>query len=149
MSDGRLPQKPIDILLVEDNHADAHLMAEVLKEAETPNRLHRLSHGEEVLPYLRGENGPQRAPRPELILLDLNLPAKSGHELLAELKEDKDLRRIPVIVLSASRDEIDVRRAYELCASAYICKPAFLDDYIGVVRIIEDFWLRTARLPSH
>jgi two-component system response regulator len=148
MPEGRLPQKPIDILLVEDNHADAHLMAEVLKGAEVPSRLHRIAHGEEVLPYLRREAAHERAPRPELILLDLNLPAKSGHEVLAEIKEDKDLRRIPVIVMSASRDEIDIRRAYELQASAYVCKPAFLDDYIGVVRVIEDFWMRTVRLAA-
>jgi CheY-like chemotaxis protein len=148
MLEGRLPQKPVDILLVDDNDADALLMAEVLKEGELPNRLHRIAHGENLLPYLRREAPNERAHRPELILLDLNLPAQSGHELLAELKTDRDLRGIPVIVLSTSRDEIDIRRAYDLCASAYICKPAFLDDYIGVVRVIEDFWLRTARLPA-
>jgi two-component system, chemotaxis family, response regulator Rcp1 len=149
MLEGRLPQKAIDILLIEDNQADAQLLNEVLKDAETPNKLHRVATGAEALDFLRRKGTWGRAPRPDLILLDLNLPERTGHEVLADLKRDRDLRRIPVVVLSASRDELDIRRAYELSACSYVCKPAFLDDFIGVVRFIEDFWLRTAKLPAY
>jgi two-component system, chemotaxis family, response regulator Rcp1 len=137
----------IQILLVEDNPADARLVAELLKEGQLSHRIRHVSDGVEALTYLR-EHDAQTPPfRPDLILLDLNLPRKDGRELLAEIKSDERLRRIPVVVLTTSQAEEDVARAYGLYANCYITKPVDLDQFACVVRSIENFWMITAKLP--
>ena len=137
----------VDILLVEDNPADVRLVREALREAGIVCRLHAAADGEEALAFLRRQGACRDAPHPQLVLLDLNLPRKSGHEVLAELKDDPDLRHIPVIVLTSSRADEDVLRSYDLHANAYISKPAEFEGFIRAVRSIESFWLITARLP--
>ena len=139
--------EPIEILLVEDNPADARLTQEALKESKVRNNLVVLGDGEQALAYLRREGKYANARRPDLILLDLNLPRKDGRELLADVKADPDLRRIPVVVLTTSAGEEDVLRAYNLQAACYITKPVDLDQFINVVRSIEDFWMTIVKLP--
>lgn len=139
--------EPIEILLVEDNPADARLTQEALKESKVRNNLVVLGDGEQALAYLRREGKHADARRPDLILLDLNLPRKDGRELLADVKADPDLRRIPVVVLTTSAGEEDVLRAYNLQAACYITKPVDLDQFINVVRSIEDFWMTIVKLP--
>jgi CheY-like chemotaxis protein len=141
------PLEPIEILLVEDNPADADLMRELLTEAKVRNRLHHVGDGVEALAFLRRQGRHADAPRPDLVLLDLNLPRKDGREVLAEIKRDPDLLRIPVIVMSISKDEQDVLRCYELHANSYVPKPVDLDQFVAVVRSLEGFWLAAARLP--
>ena len=140
--------KPIEILLVEDNPGDVRLTLEVFKESKMHNNLSSVGDGVEALAFLRQEGQYVRSPRPDLILLDLNLPKKDGREVLAEIKEDPDLRRIPVVVLTTSRAERDVVRSYNLHANCYISKPIDLEQFITVVRSIEDFWLSIVKLPS-
>jgi chemotaxis family two-component system response regulator Rcp1 len=144
----RMQGRPVEILLVEDNPADVHLTVEALRDAKVHNNLHVASDGEEALAFLRRRNGYKEAPRPDLILLDLNLPRKSGREVLADVKADPDLRQIPVIILSTSSAEDDVTSAYDLAANCYVTKPVDLDEFIGVVRAIDSFWLSLARLPT-
>ena len=139
--------EPIEILLVEDNPADARLTQEELKESKVSNNLVVLGDGEQALAYLRREGKYADARRPDLILLDLNLPRKDGREVLAEIKSDLDLRRIPLVVLTTSAGEEDVLRAYNLQAACYITKPIDLDQFIKVVRSIEDFWMTIVKLP--
>jgi CheY-like chemotaxis protein len=139
--------KPIEILLVEDNPGDVRLTLEVFKESKMHNNLSAVGDGMEALAFLRREGRYVHAPRPDLILLDLNLPKKDGREVLAEIKEDPDLRRIPVVVLTTSRAERDVVRSYNLHANCYISKPIDLEQFIAVVRSIEDFWLASVKLP--
>ena len=139
--------EPIEILLVEDNPADARLTQEELKESTVSNNLVVLGDGEQALAYLRREGKYANARRPDLILLDLNLPRKDGRELLADVKADPDLRRIPVVVLTTSAGEEDVLRAYNLQAACYITKPVDLDQFMHVVRSIEDFWMTVVKLP--
>lgn len=143
----RLPGQPIHILLVEDNPGDVRLAQEVFKEARVLNDLHVVFDGEEALAFLRGEGRHAGAPRPDLILLDLNLPKKDGLEVLAEIKADEGLRRIPVVMLTISKREEDVVRSYNLHANCFITKPVDLDQFLSVVRSIEDFWLTVVRLP--
>jgi CheY-like chemotaxis protein len=138
----------VDILLVEDSPGDARLMQEALAEAKVRNRLHLVADGVEALAYLRRQGPFARAVRPDLILLDLNLPGKDGREVLAEIKQDEDLRRIPVVILSTSQAETDVARAYDLHANCYITKPLDVERLITVVKSIEDFWLTIVRLPK-
>lgn len=140
--------EPVDILLVEDNPGDARLMKEALAEAKIRNRLHLVADGLEALAYLRRQEPFAGAVRPDLILLDLNLPGKDGREVLAEIKGDKDLRRIPVVILTTSRAEADIARAYDLHANAYVTKPLDIEQFITVVQSIEDFWLTTVKLPK-
>jgi CheY-like chemotaxis protein len=140
--------EPVDILLVEDNAGDARLMKEALAEAKIRNRLHVLTDGVEALAYLRRQNGFAGAERPDLILLDLNMPRQDGRQVLAEIKKDEDLRRIPVVILSTSQAEADVARAYDLHANCYITKPLDVERLITVVKSIEDFWLTIVRLPK-
>lgn len=137
----------IDILLVEDNQADARLTQEVLKESAMPNRLSIAKDGVEALHFLRREGPYAGAPSPDLILLDLNLPKKDGREVLREVKKDPVLRRIPVAVLTTSRAEQDVLNAYEHHANCYICKPLDIDQFAQAVRVFEDFWFMIATLP--
>lgn len=143
-----LDAQPIDILLVEDSPADVRLTEEALKEARVINTLHVASDGEQAMDFLLRRGRFADAPRPHLILLDLNLPRKDGRAVLAEVKSDPSLRSIPVVVLTTSRDEQDVLRAYGLNANCYITKPVDFDRFIDVVKAIEDFWLAVVVLPS-
>ena len=139
---------PIEILLVEDSPADVDLTREALEDAKVHNSLHVASDGVEALAFLRREGRYADAPHPDLILLDLNLPKKDGREVLAEIKADPLLRRIPVVVLTTSEAEQDILQSYDLHANCYVTKPVDLDAFIHVVRSIEDFWLAIVRLPS-
>lgn len=139
---------PIQILLVEDSVADVRLTQEALRDARIANDLHVVGDGEQAMHFLRQFDEYVDAPRPDLVLLDLNLPRKDGREVLAEMKELQELRRIPVIVLTTSRAETDVIKAYDLHVNAYVPKPIDLQEFITVVRGIEDFWLSIVKLPS-
>lgn len=141
--------KPVEILLVEDNPGDVRLTKEALKEAKVINHLTVLKDGVEALAFLRGEGQYANAPRPHLILLDLNLPKKDGREVLAEIKDDEKLKRIPVVVLTTSQNEQDVLKTYSLHANCYITKPVDLNQFITVVKSIEDFWLGIVVLPKN
>lgn len=140
--------RPIEILLVEDNAGDVRLTEEVMREGKVHNCLSVAGDGVEALAFLRHEGRYSDAPRPDVILLDLNLPKKDGREVLLEIKEDPDLRRIPVVVLTTSEAEQDILRTYDLHANCYITKPIDLDQFIKVVKAIEDFWLTIVRLPE-
>ncbi len=140
--------KPIEILLVEDNPGDVRLTVEALKEAKVINHLTVVKDGVEALAFLRRQGSYTTAPRPHLILLDLNLPRKDGREVLADIKADDNLKRIPVVVLTTSQDERDVLKSYNLHANCYITKPVDLDQFVRVVRSIEDFWLGIVVLPA-
>jgi len=139
--------KPIDILLVEDNPADVRLTVEALREGRITNDMVVARDGVEALDILHRREPHQDAPRPELILLDLNLPKMDGREVLAKIKEDPGLKRIPVVVLTTSQAEEDIFRTYDLHANCYIHKPVELDQFMDVVRAIEDFWLTVVSLP--
>ncbi len=139
--------RPIEILLVEDNPGDVRLTQEGLNEGKVRNNLHVARDGVQALAFLRREGEHVDAVRPDLVLLDLNLPRKDGREVLAEMKSDPELRTIPVVVLTTSSAEQDVLRSYELQANCYITKPVDLEQFITVVRSIEDFWLTIVTLP--
>jgi CheY-like chemotaxis protein len=139
--------KPVEILLVEDNKGDIGLIEEIFEEAKTRNNLHIAEDGEEAMLYLHGEGKFLGSPRPYIILLDLNLPKKDGREVLREIKEDSNLKNIPVVILTTSSAEKDIRRAYDLHANAYITKPLDFDQFIKVVESIESFWLEIVKLP--
>ena len=139
--------RPIEILLVEDNPGDVRLTIESLRETKVRNNLRVARDGVEALAMLRREGPHAEFVRPDLILLDLNLPRKDGREVLADIKADPQLRTIPVVVLTTSRAEQDVLRSYELQANCYITKPVDLEQFITVVRSIEDFWLTIVTLP--
>lgn len=139
--------RPIEILLVEDSPGDVRLTLESLKDSKVRNRVSVVDNGEAALAFLRGANGYAEAPRPDLILLDLNLPKKDGRQVLCEIKEDPELKRIPVVILTTSRAEDDILRTYSLHANCYISKPVNLDQFIRVIRSIEDFWLSIVKLP--
>ncbi len=141
--------KPITILLVEDNPGDVRLTIETLKSAKVRNTLHVARDGIEAMAFLRQEESFSTAPRPDLILLDLNLPKKDGREMLADLKADPNLRRIPVVVLTTSQAEEDILRSYDLYANCYITKPIDLNQFVVVVKSIENFWLTIVSLPSY
>jgi chemotaxis family two-component system response regulator Rcp1 len=138
----------IDILLVEDNEGDARLAKEALRDSKIRNTLHHVTDGEEAMAFLRKEGKYSNLPRPDLILLDLNLPKKDGRQVLAEIKGDENLRRIPVVILTVSSAEEDVLKAYNLHANCYITKPLDLDQFMKVVRSVEDFWLTIVKLPN-
>ena len=139
---------PIEILLVEDNPGDARLTREALKDGRVHHHLSVVADGVEAMAFLRAEGGHARAPRPDLILLDLNIPKMDGRQVLAEIKADPDLVRIPVVVLTTSKAEEDIARTYDLHANCYINKPVDLDQFMTVVKAIEDFWLTIVRLPA-
>jgi len=140
--------RPIEILLVEDNQGDVRLTQEALKEGKVRNKLHIARDGVEAMAFLRRQELGADTPRPDLILLDLNLPRKDGREVLAEIKADPDLRRIPVVVLTTSQAEEDIVKSYDLHANCYVTKPVDLDRFIHVVKSVEDFWLEIVRLPA-
>lgn len=139
---------PIEILLVEDNPGDARLTIEALKEAKVHNNLHTAADGVEAMAFLRREGQYADAPRPDIILLDLNMPRKDGREVLAELKQDDSLKTIPVVVLTTSQADEDIARSYNLHANCYISKPVGLDNFLTVIRSIENFWLSVVKLPK-
>jgi two-component system, chemotaxis family, response regulator Rcp1 len=141
--------EPIELLLVEDSEPDVRLTMEALREAKVKNRLWVVEDGVEAMEFLRRENRHADVPRPDLILLDLNLPRKDGREVLREIKADESLRRIPVVVLTTSRSEEDVLRAYDLHANCYITKPVDFNRFMDVVKSIEDFWLTVVKLPEN
>ncbi len=139
---------PIEILLVEDNPADVRLTFEALKDGKISNGMHVAKDGVEALDFLFRRGAFAEVPRPDLILLDLNLPKKDGREVLAEIKADPDLKRIPVVVLTTSGAEDDIIRSYNLHANCYVTKPVDLEQFMEVVRTIEDFWLTIVSLPK-
>jgi two-component system, chemotaxis family, response regulator Rcp1 len=139
--------KPLEILMVEDNPADVRLTQEAFKEGKILNTLRTVKDGVEAMAYLRRREPYTVASKPDLILLDLNLPRKDGREVLAEIKSDPELKRIPVVILTTSRAETDVLKTYDLHANCYIVKPVDLDQFIGVIRSIEHFWLAAVTLP--
>jgi chemotaxis family two-component system response regulator Rcp1 len=139
--------RPVEILLVEDNPGDVRLTREALREGKVRNEMHTVKDGVEAMAFLRREGKYAHASRPDLILLDLNLPKKDGREVLAEIKQDPDLKRIPVVVLTTSRTEQDILKSYDLHANCYITKPVDLEQFIQVVRTVEDFWVAVVKLP--
>lgn len=139
--------EPIDILLVEDSPTDVILTQEALEEGKILNRLHVVMDGAAAISFLKREGPYADSPRPDLILLDLNLPKKSGQEVLEVIKNDEDLKTIPVVVLTTSHAEEDILKSYKLHANCYLTKPVDLDEFIGVVRSIESFWLSLVKLP--
>jgi len=141
--------KSIDILLIEDDPGDIRLAQEALKEGKVQNVLNVVSDGMEALDYLFKRNGFENSLRPDLIILDLNLPKKDGREVLARIKQDDNLKRIPVVVLTISKSEEDILKTYNLHANCFITKPLDLDKFIEVVQAIEDFWFTIVKLPNH
>lgn len=137
-----------EILLVEDNEADAFLMQEVFQEGEIRSNLHIARDGAEALDFLYRRGAFSSSPRPSLILLDLNMPKKDGRQVLQEVKTTPDLRSIPVIVLTTSESEEDIRKSYDSYANCYITKPMRLDEMYRIIKGIEDFWFRVVRLPQ-
>lgn len=140
--------EPIDILLVEDNPGDARLTQEALGEGHLENTLHTVSDGVTALDFLYQRGDYADAPRPELILLDLNLPRKNGDEVLKEVKDDHDLRRIPIIILTSSESEEDVVNSYGHYANAYLTKPVDPFEFIEIIKKFEEFWFSIVRLPD-
>ncbi len=147
MSKGPAAGRPIEILMVEDNPGDVRLTMEALRESKVRNNLHVAADGVEAMAVLRREGQHAGAVRPDLILLDLNLPRMDGREVLSAIKSDAKLKTIPVVVLTTSRAEQDVLRSYELQANCYITKPVDLEQFLTVVRSIEDFWFTIVTLP--
>jgi CheY-like chemotaxis protein len=141
-------RKPVEILLVEDSPSDTDLTVEAFREGRVPSNLSHVEDGVEAMEFLSRKNSYSNAPRPDLILLDLNLPRKDGREVLAELKSDPDLRTIPVVVLTTSKDDQDIAQAYQLQANCYIAKPVDFEQFVKVVRAIEHFWLEVATLTQ-
>ena len=140
-------QRTVEILLVDDNIGDVVLMKEALKGAEFPNRVSVVRDGCEALEFLRRTGKFASASRPDLILLDINMPRKNGCEVLEEVRSDEDLRLIPIVILTSSEAEDDIRRSYELGANCFVTKPADLDEMVRVVQAINHFWITIAKLP--
>ena len=144
----RKPGGPVEILLVEDNPADVRLTQEALKEGKVYNNLHWAKDGVEALDFLHRRGKHAGAPRPDIILLDLNLPKKDGREVLQDIKSDDKLKRIPVVILTTSKAEEDVLKTYNLHANCYVTKPVDLEQFIVVVKSIDMFWLTVVTLPN-
>lgn len=140
--------KPVEILLVEDNPADVRLMKEGLRDAKMRNNLHVVEDGVDAMAYLRREGKYSNAVSPDIVLLDLNLPKKSGIEVLQEIKGDENLKKTPVVILTTSKSEEDIVKSYNLHANCYITKPVDLDQFMKVVKTTEDFWLTIVKLPT-
>jgi two-component system, chemotaxis family, response regulator Rcp1 len=140
--------KPIELLLVEDSPGDVRLTREAFKESRVLNHLHVVKDGVEAIAFLRKEGQYANVVRPDLILLDLNLPKKNGQEVLAEIKEDPGLKRIPVVILTVSKAEEDILRSYNLHANCFITKPVELDQFLTAIKGIENFWLAIVKLPD-
>jgi CheY-like chemotaxis protein len=141
--------KPVEILLVEDEPGDVRLMIEAMRQAKVRNTLRVVEDGQEALDYLFRRPPFENAPRPDLILLDLNLPRRDGHEVLKTIKADALLRSIPVVILTTSEADTDIARCYNQHASCYITKPVDLNQFLQVIKSIENFWLTIVRLPPH
>ncbi len=139
---------PVEILLVEDNPGDVRLTQEALREAKVRNNLQVVQDGEAALNFLYRKDGFSDAPRPDIILLDLNLPKKNGQEVLAEIKADPCLRRIPVVILTTSKAEEDILKSYDLHANCYVTKPVDFEQFIRVIKSIQEFWLTVVKLPE-
>lgn len=144
---GKTIGRPVEILLVEDSLGDVRLTKEALKEGKVLNNLNVVGDGVEALAFLRKEGPYVNTTRPDLILLDLNLPKKDGREVLAAIKNDPDLKRIPVVILTTSSAEKDVLKSYDLHANCYVTKPVDFEQFITVVKSVEDFWLTVVKLP--
>lgn len=140
--------RAVEFLLVEDNPGDVRLTREALLECGVPNNLNVVPDGMEAVAFLHREGKYADSPRPDVVLLDLNLPKKDGREVLAVVKADPDLRRIPVVVLTSSEAENDILRSYDLHANCYVAKPVDLDQFIKVIQSIKHFWIKIAKLPS-
>jgi len=140
--------RPANFLLVEDNPGDVRLTQEALKSHKVQNNLHVVTDGEEAMAFLRKQGKYKDAPRPDIILLDLNLPKKDGREVLAEIKSEPSLKTIPVVIISSSEAEQDIIKSYDLNANCYVTKPVNFDQFIKVVQSINDFWLTIVKLPS-
>jgi len=141
--------RPVEILLVEDNPGDVRLTKEAIKEAKIINNLNVVEDGVEALAYLRKKEKFKDATRPDLILLDLNLPKKNGREVLAEIKQDVKLKQIPVVILTVSKAEEDIIKTYELHANCFITKPVDMDQFIKVVKSLKNFWFSIVKLPPN
>ena len=139
--------KEVEVLLVEDNPGDVRLTIEALKDGKVHNHLNVVGDGEEALAFLRRQGQYANSPRPDLILLDLNLPKKDGREVLMEIKQEEGLKQIPIVVLTTSTAEKDIFKTYELHANCYISKPVDFDQFINVVKSIEDFWFTVVKFP--
>ncbi|WP_251330964.1 response regulator [Haloplanus pelagicus] len=140
-------REPVEILLAEDNPGDVKLTRKALEKGRLANNLHVVNDGVETMQFLRGEGPYTETPRPDLVLLDLNMPRKDGREVLEEIKGSEDLKRIPVVVLTSSEAEEDVIKSYERHANAYLTKPVDFDGFIDVVSTLEEFWLQVVKLP--
>ncbi|AZH25449.1 response regulator [Haloplanus aerogenes] len=140
-------REPVEILLAEDNPGDVKLTRKALEKGRLANNLHVVNDGVETMQFLRGEGEYEGRPRPDLVLLDLNMPRKDGREVLEDIKKSDDLKRIPVVVLTSSEAEEDVLRSYELHANAYLTKPVDFSGFIDVVGKLEEFWLQVVKLP--
>lgn len=137
----------IEVLLIEDNPGDVRLTMEALRDAKLHNKLSVVNDGVDAMAFLRHEGSYNQSPRPDLILLDLNLPLKDGREVLEEIKNDEDLRRIPVVILTTSNDERDILESYNLHANCYITKPVDLNQFMAIVKSIQSFWFSIVKLP--
>ena len=142
-----IDMRPVEILLVEDNAGDVELAREALRECKLRNNLHAVGDGVEASAFLHRRGSYASRPRPDLIILDLNLPKRDGRDLLREIKEDENLKRIPVVILTSSAAEEDIIRSYSLHANCYVTKPLGLEQFLKVVRSIEDFWFTIVKLP--
>ncbi|HLU40825.1 MAG TPA: response regulator [Microthrixaceae bacterium] len=141
--------RPIEILLVEDDEGDVLLTTEALEASKVTNNMHVARNGEEALKFLRREQGYHDVPRPDIVLLDLNLPRIDGREVLAQIKSDPELRRIPIVVLTTSEAEEDILRSYDLHANAYVTKPVDFERFLEVIQSIDEFFVTVVRLPPH
>lgn len=139
--------RPVNILLAEDNLGDAYLISTALAKSEIPYKIHNVVNGEAVMAFLRKEREYANASRPDLILLDLNLPLKHGFEVLEEIKSSPELKMIPVIVLTSSNSETDILKSYNLSASCYLIKPVDFNDFCNEIKSLENFWLKFVQLP--
>jgi len=139
--------KPVDILIVEDNEGDARLIREVLYDSKIITNLHLVTDGVQAIDFLRKKGEFVNKPRPDLIILDLNLPKKDGREVLGEIKSDLDLKKIPVVIMTISQAEEDILKSYSLHANCFVTKPIDLNQFIKVVKSIEEFWFSIVKLP--
>jgi len=142
-------EKPVEVLLAEDNPGDVMLTKKALEQGKLANNLHVVTDGVEALEYLRQDGEYADEPRPDLVLLDLNMPRKDGQDVLEELQDDPELGRIPVVVLTSSESEEDIARSYELNANAYLTKPVDFEGFIETVNRMENFWFKVVKLPEH